>query len=459
MSKPFDYSKWDKIELSDDEEDVHPNIDKESWFRMKHRSRVEREEQEAVEVKGIYAAMEKANQRIQVLQHDLKKLEETLVIQDVGGKQEDDDDDDDDDDGLDDTEGIKAELNELLQANELRNKRLQEIEKQKKWNVDNICEIKEERTIINSNAAKDNYTPTGFAKAKEDLIKEQAKAGALADGKTSKASDTTPTTTTATASTTTSAAKPTKIPTAASKTTAAPAAKPVTVPPPPASAKSEISPAMETYHEFTVKYSEIVEEFMQLQSFEASKEYLLKYGDILLQENASNYLLLASLEDEMNGFHTKMKLTCRQSQIISNITELAKSMKTHPGNMVLPFFARLEQKELLMGFMEGVTAFCEKIAARAVTKKAEMDRERMEEEMEQAQNEGTDLEEIPKEERLGPGGLDPLEVIETLPLSMQQAFESRDVEQLKAALLAMDPDEAQYHMKRCVDSGLWCDNS
>ena len=46
MSKPFDYSKWDKIELSDDEEDVHPNIDRESWFRMKHRSRVEREDNE-----------------------------------------------------------------------------------------------------------------------------------------------------------------------------------------------------------------------------------------------------------------------------------------------------------------------------------------------------------------------------------------------------------------------------
>ena len=43
MSKPFDYSKWDNIELSDDEEDCHPNIEKESWFRMKHRSRVERE--------------------------------------------------------------------------------------------------------------------------------------------------------------------------------------------------------------------------------------------------------------------------------------------------------------------------------------------------------------------------------------------------------------------------------
>lgn len=53
MSKPFDYSKWDHIELSDDEDDVHPNIDRESWFRMKHRSRVEREEAEEKDKKRI----------------------------------------------------------------------------------------------------------------------------------------------------------------------------------------------------------------------------------------------------------------------------------------------------------------------------------------------------------------------------------------------------------------------
>lgn len=57
MSKPFDYSKWDNIELSDDEDDVHPNIDKESWFRMKHRSRVEREEAEEADKKKIHQAV------------------------------------------------------------------------------------------------------------------------------------------------------------------------------------------------------------------------------------------------------------------------------------------------------------------------------------------------------------------------------------------------------------------
>jgi len=49
------HSKWDNIELSDDEDDVHPNIDKESWFRLKHRSRVEREENEAKDKANILA--------------------------------------------------------------------------------------------------------------------------------------------------------------------------------------------------------------------------------------------------------------------------------------------------------------------------------------------------------------------------------------------------------------------
>ena len=55
MSKGFNYSKWDNIELSDDEDDVHPNIDRESWFRLKHRSRIEREEKEDKDKKKIDA--------------------------------------------------------------------------------------------------------------------------------------------------------------------------------------------------------------------------------------------------------------------------------------------------------------------------------------------------------------------------------------------------------------------
>jgi cell division cycle protein 37 len=49
------YSKWDNLEISDDESEVHPNIDRNSWFRMRHRQRVEREEQEQKEQEALQA--------------------------------------------------------------------------------------------------------------------------------------------------------------------------------------------------------------------------------------------------------------------------------------------------------------------------------------------------------------------------------------------------------------------
>merc|ERR1711935_485610 len=115
-----------------------------------------------------------------------------------------------------------------------------------------------------------------------------------------------------------------------------------------------------------------MEEFMAVSSLDKTREFLILHGDIMLQENASNYLLLASLEDEMNGFRDKMRLTARQSQILSNIAELAKTMKRHPGNVILPFFHRMQKREFLEGFLEGVEAFTQKIIERAIVKRKEM---------------------------------------------------------------------------------------
>jgi len=443
MSKPFDYSKWDNIELSDDEEDCHPNIDKESWFRMKHRSRVEREDNEEKDKAVIVEAMGKANQRIKVLEHDLAKL----------AQQKAEDSDSDDDEDLDDREGLQTELAQLKKENAERQAKLDEYEKNKKWNVDNMFEVKEERTVVNPNAGKETYTSTGFVVDKETADKKpvaKPKATTAQESKAVVASAAAPKKTKeikTVAAVAPADAKP-------ASTTAAAAA---TAPPKPAGPAMPDSPsphvgdigAFETYHEFTEKHAETVEEFMACKTLEQSKDFLLKYADVLLQENASNYLLLASLEDEMNGHREKMKLTARQSQIISSIAELAKTVNTHPGNCIMPFFQRLNERKHLEDFVQGVTFFQEKIIKRAVVKKAEMDEQRRQEEQ------AMDLHEVPKEERLGPGGLDPLEVIETLPDVLVQAFESRDVEQLKAALMQMDPEEAEHHMKRCVDSGLW----
>jgi cell division cycle protein 37 len=351
--------------------------------------------------------MEKANQRIKILEHDLAKL----------AKQKCNDDDDD----LDDSEAIQAELNELVRANTARQAKLDEYEKHKKWNVDNMFQVKEERTIINPSAGKKTYTATGFIQPNEEDV--VAPPMAVADN-------------TAESTATSTKAKSPKASTTKQQL--------------PAKAPDADAGVMYSYPQFTEKYADIVEAFMKIRDMHGTQEFLTQNASVLLQENASNYLLLASLEDEMNGNRNAMKNTARQSQIITNIAELAKTLDTHPGNVIAPFFSKMERREHFEEFMLGVEAFQDKIIKRAVVKKQEMDAQELVKK---------DLKDVPQEERLGPGGLDPLEVIETLPDSLVKAFESRDVDQLKDALSQMEPADAEYYMKRCVDSGLWVANA
>ena len=60
-----------------------------------------------------------------------------------------------------------------------------------------------------------------------------------------------------------------------------------------------------------------------------------------------------------------------------------------------------------------------------------------------------------QQQAAGPGGLDPMEVWQFLPPLMQQAFEQQDMNLLEIALSNMTREEADYHMKRCEDAGLW----
>ena len=183
--------------------------------------------------------MEQANKRIKVLEHELKKL----AVQ----KAEDSDSDDDDD--LNDKEGLETEKKELEAANAARKAKLDEYEKNKKWNVDNMFEVKEERSIVNPSAGKLGYTKTGFVTS--DATPSESKLKKAMDEKKKTASS-----------------KDTK-PAAAKKPVAGPS-------PPPASAMSadeqkalesktysdEDMGVMMTYHEFTEKHADTVEEFM-----------------------------------------------------------------------------------------------------------------------------------------------------------------------------------------------------
>ena len=83
-----------------------------------------------------------------------------------------------------------------------------------------------------------------------------------------------------------------------------------------------------------------------------------------------------------------------------------------------------------MAFVEAVAMFAARIQARAVDKRKEMD-EAKARRAELGEDSDEEEVELSREERLGPGGLDPVEVFETLPEALQEAFQSQDTQKLK----------------------------
>jgi len=331
----FDYSKWDNIELSDDEDDVHPNIDKDSWFRLKHRTRVEKEEDDA----KTRASLEK---RLREAGKEIAKYGET-------GK-----------------EHLKAK--KLQQEIDSIKAKLAEMERNRKWNADNMCKTNESRTVVSENTAP--------MPAPEPRLQGEA----IAEG----------------------------------------------------------------YCEFVQEHETLLEEYISLgeeEDLEKVEEYLQRHGGTLLQgEHAESYLLLDCLEKEMNGEHEAMLRSARQNQLLTQLREFSRAAKRPARDAVHPVFQRLlEDESTKESFDETVAKFIQRIERRAVEKKKEMD-------MEVADNPP------------GPGGLDPMEVLRTLPTEMRAAFEKQDMQRLQAAVDCMSQDEAKYHLQRCEDSGLWVPN-
>lgn len=369
----FNYSKWDNIEISDDEADTHPNIDKASWFRMKHRSRVEREDTEEADKRAMLGENKADGEREAEI---LRTLEEIKAGGDAAE--------------YEDADALGAELVEVRNRIQERLQRMDFMEKNKKWNVDNLSHTATDRTIISGKGADVSDLVGG-------MVSGSNKSGSGKIGPTSERD------------------------------------------------------AVESYSAFIEEHEAVLEDFLATTEVDGCRAKLHDSGGVLLHEHAQSYILLSCLEDEMNGFHEKMLLAARNSQILSHVTELATSLNRHPRDVVHPFFARISEPTYRSGFDDAVKGFSDRIENRAVEKRKEMDA------ADKANDD--DFVELTKEERLGPGGIDPVDVFEKLPKSMQEAFEAKDMAMLQVALEAMKPEEAKTHMDACEESGLWVANA
>jgi len=158
-------------------------------------------------------------------------------------------------------------------------------------------------------------------------------------------------------------------------------------------------------------------------------------------EETANYLVLWCLDLEMEGKHELMTHVAHQCICMQYLLELAKQLETDPRACISSFFTKIQvaDQDYKDAFYNELEPFKVRIVNRAKEKIAEAEEEE-------------------RLARLGPGGLDPADVFESLPDSMKKCFESQDIAMLQSVIKELPEEEARYHMKRCVDSGLWVPN-
>jgi cell division cycle protein 37 len=123
--------------------------------------------------------------------------------------------------------------------------------------------------------------------------------------------------------------------------------------------------------------------------------------------------------------------------------------------VVRPFFTRLSSDAGVCSEYESTfEALYEKLYERAVEKRAEREAALAEAEA-VARGEADEAQPLSREERLGPGGLDPVEVFESLPEALQKAYEDKDVDALRAFINGCPTAQARDIMRKMTGSGLW----
>uniref|UniRef100_A0A1B6BYC6 Hsp90 co-chaperone Cdc37 n=1 Tax=Clastoptera arizonana TaxID=38151 RepID=A0A1B6BYC6_9HEMI len=340
-----DYSKWKNIEISDDEDETHPNIDTPSLFRWRHQARVERMEELKNEKESFERAKQNhakklldVKQKLSVVEKsgsstDVEELKKTLADLEIEGAQ------------------LKAKETELLKKDEVT-----------PWNVDTISNPGFTKTVINKPKPR----------KEEDLTEEERE---------------------------------------------------------------------EKLRKFVKENEKLLKQFGMLRKYDDSKRFLSDNLQLVCDDTA-NYLVIWCINLEMEKKHDLMKHVAHQCICMQYLLELAKQLETDPRACLGAFFTKIQaaDPEYKAAFDSELDSFKERISNRAKEKLAEGLAE---------------IEEEERQARLGPGGLDPFEVLETLPEALKECFEKQDIPLLQKTIASLPQEEAVYYMKRCVDSGLW----
>lgn len=156
--------------------------------------------------------------------------------------------------------------------------------------------------------------------------------------------------------------------------------------------------------EFIKQNEKVIKQYGMLRKYEDSKKFLLNNNNInLVHEDTANYLVIWCINLEMEEKHELMTHVAHQTICMQYILELGKQLDVDPRGCVGSFFDRIPVADAMYkkNFHDEIAAFIGRIEKRA--------KEKIEAALQEIK------EEEKKEKILGPGGLDPEEVFESLP--------------------------------------------
>ena len=389
----FNYSKWDNLDVSDEEEDgkdCHPNIDKKSWVRLKKQKREEERRLQREKLEKLTKDRDEKKERLERMKKSLPEKEP----EDASEKES--------------YYELRQEIQDLQFNLDDAENALADALRKKKWTADELCEVNEDVTTSNPNKNSTTMLTTTSGTNNNNNDSNTSMPG--------------------------------------------PAPMPYADYDDYVTANAGI---IRGYAKFTGKYDKY-------------RDFLMS-NLALLHEHTCGYLLLLCLDHEMSGKREEARLVAHNYQIVQFILELATANLWDPRDALHGFFKRIyddvNHETYLKGFNMAVDDFFKKLIARAIEKKEKGEPSPLAEEVKAKELRQQQLEELENEEPskvvvaedapLGPGGLSPQEVFDSLPEKMQECFASQDIPLLQKVVEEMPQEEAAYHMKRCIDSGLW----
>lgn len=152
---------------------------------------------------------------------------------------------------------------------------------------------------------------------------------------------------------------------------------------------------------FVKENEKLCKQYGMMRKYCDSKRFLTQHPHLVCDETA-NYLVIWSINLEMEEKHELMAHVAHQCICMQYMLELAKQLEVDPRACIGSFFSKIQNcvPEYRQQFESEIEGFKERIRKRAQEKIKEALAEAEEEE---------------RKQRLGPGGLDPLEVFDTLP--------------------------------------------